>query len=328
MEQKYVLGIDIGGTITKLGVIECINDKKFLLKDVQLIPSLRGKENLDVMVNRIVNVVKSFKKKYKLYYCGIGVAALVDPSRGIVIDAPNLMLKNVNLKQKFESKTGLKILLDNDANVAAVAIYFTEVKQKYPQAKNMVCFTLGTGIGGGIIINGELLHLGRFSSYELGHIIINPDGELCGCGGYGCLERYIGARWFVKNIQELLKSSKPKTVLYEMLNNKIDKLTTEILYNAAEKGDKFALSQWACYGRYLGIAVSSLINILTPQVVTFTGGVANAYKFFLPTVKQEVKRRVWPKVKLAEKIKYHIAVKQNYGVIGAGILAYKTFLAK
>lgn len=328
MKRKYVIGIDIGGTTTKIGVVECLTNENFLLKKIEIIPTLNGMRNLHFMIETMTNVVDKLKKEYNIHYCGTGVAALVDPFDGVVIDAPNIMWNNLNLKRLLEKQFGIKTVIDNDANLATLAVYFTEVKRKYKYVKNMLCFTLGTGVGGGVIVNGELFHSKHFSSGELGHIVVNPNGEQCGCGNFGCLERYVGARWFIKNVIKEIKQNSYQTLLYEMIGANFDKLTPEILYRAAKKGDKFALKQWQLYGQYLGIAISSLFNILTPEVISFTGGVANAYKFFLPSVKREVKKRVWPKVKLAEGIKYHVAVKQNYGVIGAGIIAYKTFLSK
>ncbi|MCS7227486.1 MAG: ROK family protein [Endomicrobia bacterium] len=334
MKRDYVLGMDIGGTETKIGMVECINQKNFSLKLNYSIPTICRKENLKLMLDEIKNVVKKITKKYTIQYCGIGIAGITDFVNGIIIDAPNIMWRNLNLKKLLESYLNLKVVIDNDANLAALGVYFTEIKQNYPVAENILCFTLGTGVGGGIIINGELFHSKHFSSGELGHITIIPNGKQCGCGNYGCLERYVGSRWFVRNVIEIMKDNKPKTILYRMINQDFGNLTTEVLYYAAKKGDKFALSQWERYGRYLGVAISSLINILTPEVIVFTGGVANAYKFFLPYVKKEVLNRVWPVVKynkkynLAKMVKYHIAVKQNYGIIGAGILAYKTYLSK
>ncbi len=334
MKQKYVLGIDIGGSEVKFGIVRFTNSNFELLK-VWSIPTLKGKENIDIMLKKIVNETINIKNKFeKISCCGLGVAGIVDHKKGIVIMAPNVMWENFNLKKFFEEKIKLPLVIDNDANVALVGIYYSEILKKYTEAKNIICFTLGTGVGGSVIVEGEVLHGCNTSAVEFGHMTIDPyTDKKCGCGNYGCLERFIGARWFVTNILEEIKNNKVKTLISELVNQNLSEITAEIVYKAAVKRDKFAIKQWEAFGKYLGIAVGNLINIFNPQVVVFTGGLAKAYKFFLPYVKKEVKLRVWPEVKfdkkysLSDNVKYHICLSyKNYGVLGAAILAYNTYL--
>ncbi len=332
MKQEYILGIDIGGTETKFGVVKVLSNNKFLLEYFNSIPTKTGMKNFQLMLKNIKNEVENIKDKYpSIKCCGVGVAAMVDYKNGVVINAPNVMWQNLPLKNSLEKVLNLKVIVDNDANVATLATYHIEILGKYPEAKNVVCFTLGTGIGGGVIVDGKLIHGNLGTAGELGHITINPDGELCGCGNRGCLERYIGARWFVKSVIEEIKTKKPKTILYKLVNNKIEEITPKILYEASQKKDKFALKQWEKYGKYLGIGVSILLNILNPEIIVLTGGVSSAYKYFLPYTKKEVIERFWPVVKIkhynhAKNIIYHISKGQEYGVKGAAILAYDTFL--
>jgi glucokinase len=327
MKTKCAIGIDIGGTETKFGIIRYTGNDKFVLEKKWSIKTICGQNNVEKMIDLIVEQIKG----NNIEVCGIAVAALLDFYNGHIIYAPNLMWEHIPLKKLFEKKLGLQVIVDNDANLATLGIYYTKIKTKYPNLQNMICFTLGTGIGGGIVYKNELLHGKTFSAVELGHIIVEPEGYICGCGNRGCLERYIGARWFKENIVEELSNKKIKTILYKLVNNDLSELTTKVLYDAAEKGDKYSLDKWKFYGKYLGIAISDLINIFAPEVVVFTGGVANAYKFFLPTVLEEVKTRVWPVIKnnkhsLLYDVKYEVVTGQHYGVIGAGILAIKSFL--
>jgi glucokinase len=329
MKNKYAISIDVGGTETKFGIIKC-NKNEFVLEKWWSIKTICGKNNAEHMIDLIVEQVKKIKN-VKFDVCGVAVAALLDFYNGKIIYAPNLMWRNFKLKTLFEKKLGLPTVIENDANIAALGIFYNKIKPLYPEVKNMICFTLGTGIGGGVVYNNELLHGEVFSAIELGHITIEPEGELCGCGNKGCLERYIGARWFINNIVKELKYKKIKTCLYKIVNNKLLDLTPKIIYDAAKQNDKYSLEKWKVYGKYLGIAIGNLINIFAPEVVVLTGGVANAYEFFLPYVKQEVRNRVWPIIKddkhpLLQNMKYEIVAGQHYGVIGAGILAIKTFL--
>jgi glucokinase len=333
MKNKYAIGIDIGGTETKFGIIKYKDKTNFVLEHWWSIKTFCGQKNVEHMLDTIVNQVKRIKKlkSIKFDVCGVAVAALLDFYNGDIIYAPNLMWEKFELKNLLEKKLGLPVVVDNDANLATLGIFYDKIKSEYPKVQNIICFTLGTGIGGGVVYQGELLHGGTFSAAELGHITVEPEGDFCGCGNKGCLERHIGARWFIENIIKELKNKKVKTILYKLVNNKLNNLTTKNLYVAAEKNDKYSLDKWKLYGKYLGIAISDLINIFAPEIVVFTGGVANAYKFFLPYTINEVKNRVWPVIKnvqhpLLQNIKYEVVAGQHYGVTGAGILAIKTFL--
>lgn len=327
--NSYTVGIDIGGTTTKIGLV-LYKNKNFILEKYKEITTLCGERNLEKMLEILANEINKFKN---VSACGVGMAALIRVKDGIIINAPNVLWTKVNLKKKLYEKIKLPVIIENDANVATLGIYNAIIKKKYPEVKNLVCFTLGTGIGGGIIINGKLLEGTSATAAEIGHCIIDINGKKCGCGSYGCVERYIGARWFIEEVIQLLKKTKPSTILYKMVNNDFTLITPKILYEAAQKKDKFSLEQWKKFGEYLGVAVSNLINILNPEMIVFTGGVAKANKFFLPYLKEKVKSSFWPvisgsKYSPLKYIKYvTVADKKIYGVLGAGILAHESFLS-
>jgi len=334
VKDRFVLGIDIGGSEVKFGVVSFNKNNIKLIKNwsVQTLP---GEENFKKMYDLIIENINIAKKEYpEILCCGIGVAGIVDFKNGVVIVAPNLLWRDVNIKKNLEKRTNLKIIVDNDANMACVGIYYTELLKKYPKVKNVICFTLGTGVGGGIIVDGKILHGENTSAAELGHITVEPQSNRkCGCGNYGCLESFVGARWFIKNIIDSIRKTKPNTLIYNLVDNNLSLLTSKILYEAAEKKDVYILEQWRLFGKYLGIAISSLINIFNPEIIVFTGGVAKAYRIFLPSIKKEIKKRVWPAVKfkgkysLSENIKFYFCLSyKNYGVIGAAIEAYNTYL--
>lgn len=334
MKDRFVLGIDIGGSEVKFGIVSFGKDNIKLVKN-WFVKSLPGKENLKKMLDLIVENIHIAKKEYpEISYSGIGVAGMVDFKIGKVIVAPNLIWNDVDIKNKLEEKTNLQIVVDNDANMACVGIYYAELLKKYPNVKNVICFTLGTGVGGGIIVDGKILHGENTSAAELGHITVEPQSnKKCGCGNYGCLESFVGARWFIKNIIDDIKKTKPKTLIYELVNDNLSLLTPRILYEAAMEKDIYALEQWRLFGKYLGIAIGNLINIFNPEIIVFTGGVAKAYRFFLPSIKKEIKKRVWPAVEfkkkysLSENIKFYFCLSyKDYGILGAAIEAYNTFL--
>ncbi len=339
-DTVYSIGIDIGGTKIKYGIVKLSHGKADIITSSS-INTICGKNNKNIVINTIVEIINELCQKEKKISCiGIGVAALVDSNFGKIIMAPNLQWWNVDLKKILKKHTSLPIVIDNDANIAAIGIYYLELHKKY---KNVVCFTLGTGIGGGIIINGEIYRGSIGTAGELGHMTLFPNGEKCNCGNYGCLERYIGSYWFIKNVIEKLKKRKD-SIIYDLTGNNLSNLTPEILYHAAEKKDKFAIEQWELYGEYLGIAVSNVINILNPQLIVFSGGVAKAYKYFLPKLKTTVNSRVWPAANISsnysdvdtsysknsmllpsKNVKFFISSNpENLGIFGAGIVAIKT----
>lgn len=332
-KNKFTLGLDVGGTTTKIGLISC-DSLSFKVVEYIEIPTICGKENISDMFDSIKKEVDKMRKGRFISCCCIGMAGLVNPKEGIVVYAPNVLWSGVNLKEIAQNKLKMPTIVENDANVAVVGIYHKVVKPKHPEIKDIVCFTLGTGIGGGVILQGHLLRGNFVTAAEIGHIVIDINGKKCGCGSWGCLERFVGARWFIDEIKEILIKEKPSTILYKLLNNDISKLTPKVLYDAAINKDEFALNQWKRYGEYLGIAVSNIVNIVNPQMIIFTGGVSKASKFFLPFIKQKVKDTLWPaasfsKYAPSKNIKYLVVSdKKIYGVLGAGILAYESFLAK
>ncbi|MCX7956477.1 MAG: ROK family protein, partial [Endomicrobia bacterium] len=155
--NKFTLGIDIGGTTTKIGLVSR-NSKGYELIGYREIPTICGKENINRMLDRIKQEIYLMKKKRTIHSCGIGIAALVNVKKGFVIFAPNVLWSGVNLKKIVQKKFQIPTVIENDANVATVGIYHKIIKPKYPDIKDIVCFTLGTGIGGGIILQGQLLY--------------------------------------------------------------------------------------------------------------------------------------------------------------------------
>jgi len=157
---------------------------------------------------------------------------------------------------------------------------------------------------------------------EFGHMTIVPEGKRCNCGNKGCLERYVGGQWFVKNAIEKIKDK--KTLIWTLANDKVENITPKTIFLAAEKKDFLAKSLWKEFGRYLGIAVANIINTLDPEVIIFTGGLAAASKHFLPALKSEVKNRVFPVLNVKNSIlsstKFYVCSNpKNFGILGAGI---------
>jgi len=273
-------GIDIGGTNIHY-VIEKGN--KIITK------GLHPTGNLEEVVSFIGKIIK----RYSIKKIGIGVAGDVDCRSGILRFAPNLSWQNVNLKEIFKKNFGVDAIIDNDANCAALWVH-KKLKERY---KNLVLLTLGTGVGGGLIIDGKPYHSQYGSAAELGHIVVKENGRKCNCGGRGCLEAYVGAHYIRKRIKRFGWDLKDLT-------------------ENAKKRDKFSLSLYKEIGYWLGIASVTFINIFAPDVICFTGGVSGGWRFFIKELKRVVRERAFPYY--SEKVKFlRVTLSMYSGSIGA-----------
>jgi len=311
--NKYSIGIDIGGTNITVALV---TEKGKILRKIRF--PTRVKEGKTKTINRIVKVLDEVVKGLRsnsIQGIGIGVAGDIDQHRGIVRFSPNLFWRNVPIVRLIRKKFNLKVVLDNDANAAAWGTYILENKRK---AKNLLCITLGTGVGGGLIINGRIYHGASGSAGEIGHITLNAQGEKCRCGNYGCLETYVGSAYMVKKaIKEIKKGE--RSLIKKLAGGNLQSITSQTIQAAALKGDKLARRLWKEAGEYLGIALSGVINLLNPGVIVFGGGVAKAEELIFQPMKKEIRKRTF-RVPF-EKVKFtRTKFGADLGVIGAALL--------
>lgn len=308
---NFYIGIDMGGTLIKMAVVD---DKANIIEDAVIKTDITAlpKE----IIEHIVDVLKRFKSYNKVKSIGIGIAGDVNFKQGIVRFSPNLpKWNNIKLKEKMELLTDKKVYVDNDANTAAIGAYWLDIKAK---ADNVVCVTLGTGVGGGIIINKKVYRGNTGTAGEIGHITIVPNGNKCNCGNNGCAETYIGVRHVVRDAINLLKENKSKYIM-KLANNDIKQITPKLLFEAAKKGDKTAKQVWINAGEKLGILLSDVINFINPDYIVLCGGISNAGKLLIAPAKQQIRTRAF---KTAAKL-CKIAVSKytsKLGVVGAAML--------
>lgn len=274
------IGLDVGGTNTKVAVL---SDKYKVLKNIKIPTPLSKGYNF--FIKELTRIVGSISKEYpkeKISVC-IGIAGDVDSDNGVLRYAPNLCgWKNKKIKKDFEKNSGFKCFVENDANMASWGIYVFEVKRK---VKNMAVFTLGTGVGGGIIINGSLYRGSSSTAGEIGHMIIKEGGEKCNCGNYGCLEAYCGTYALIRDVHRRVKNTDYYFKKYGIENGNI---TPKIIYESAKKGDKICLDIWKDYGYRLGSGIGNIGVLLNPEITVLAGGVSRAHKFFMPFVKKRL----------------------------------------
>lgn len=272
-KAEYVVGVDLGGTKILSGVFNHSLESAGVTK-----LSTKSQRGVDKVVERIARCVQDSIDEADLTLkqvagLGIGAPGAVDFGSGTVIFAPNLEgWKDVPLKKELEEQLGVPVFVENDCNIAALGVYVSELKSK---PRSMVGIFVGTGIGGGIIINGELYSGFGHTAGEIGHMVIDVNGPKCGCGNKGCFEALASRTAIFQQIKAGIKDNQ-KTILTEMLGNDLDDLRSGDLRKAIRRGDKFVDRIVEGAAEYIGIATANLVNILNPEVVVLGGGVIEA----------------------------------------------------
>ncbi|MCM8767253.1 MAG: ROK family protein [Candidatus Omnitrophica bacterium] len=280
--MKKAVGIDLGGTYIKAGLVD--ETGKILKK--QQFPTLAEKNDRQLVLTQIEKSIE-FAFEIDIEGIGIGTPGVVD-DEGIVYEAPNLPeWDNINLKKIFEEKFKKKVVVENDVNTIAWGEYLFGAGKG---SKTMICITLGTGLGGGIVKDGKLLRGGKYSAIEIGHITIDYKGPKCKCGNIGCIERFVGRDYIVERAIKGIKEGK-KTKIYQLVNGDLDKITPKTISDAYNLGDEFAESIWIDVGVCLGAMFASLVNLLNPDLIVIGGGIAQAGKILFDTIEKTIKER-------------------------------------
>jgi glucokinase len=293
--MKYALGVDIGGT--KTSVVLGSSQGKILAR--KLLLTRTGKKTRQG-IEETVQALKALKsgpgKGKRLLGVGVGIPGPMDSRNGVVQRSPHLGgWKGFPLKSFLERRLGLSVFINNDANAAALG---EKVFGEGKRAGDFVYMTISTGIGGGVVVNGELVHGTSFVGGEVGHMTIVPDGERCKCGKRGCLEAYASGT-------AIARFAKKRNALEAGL--------------AARKGSRSALAAYEQGGYYLGIGIANLLNILNPKVVVLGGGVLkSAPRIFWSSMLKSCKRNAWPQAYRAVRI---VKTKLNDRVGDLGALA-------
>jgi glucokinase len=314
--SRYFIAVDLGGTNIKIGVIK---DGNKILRKVS-VPT-RNYKNKNSFVGGISQISLRIVKdagvnKKDISGMGIGAPGLIDSKRGIIHHLVNIKgFKNVPLKKLIEKRTGIKTFLDNDVNVMTLGELYHGAGKG---AKNMLCITLGTGVGGGIVVEGELYRGSTLSAGEIGHMPLNEKGPLCNCGGFGCMEKFVGNRYISGTAVKKIKKG-AKTLITKLVDGNLKRISPEIVSDAARKGDKLAISVWKEIGGHLGVTLAGAVNLLNPERIVIGGGVAEAGKVLFDAIKTTVRGRAMHVPGRYVKI-VKAQLGQDAGLIGAAVL--------
>ena len=281
-----VIAIDCGATNLKAAVV---NHQGVLLHR-QWKPT-EAHLGMPLVVKNLAGLVKELSEGYDIAAVALGIAGVINAHDGIITQAPNFpgcidFPIREELKQAFYP-LNIPILVENDANAYALGEMWLGAGR---EINSFICLTIGTGLGGGIILNRELWRGEDGTAAEIGHMVIYPDGERCLCGNQGCLEAYVSAVALSRIAREAFEQ-RIETRLWELVGSKPEKVTPELLYQTALQGDPFSRQIWTELGRVLGIGLSNLINIFNPEAIILGGGIAQAWSLFMPEAKKEVETR-------------------------------------
>ena len=312
MKEKMLVGVDLGGT--KIDAVlsdSCGNIKKREFKET------RASEGPNAVIKRIVDTIKTVSSNNKIAAVGIGAAGIIDVETGLITVSPNLPgWRNIKLKDILEHELDIKTFVDNDATVAAMAEHIFGIAVG---CDHVVYVTVGTGIGGGIITNGQIYRGVSGSAGEIGHMTIDINGPLCGCGNKGCWEALASGTALEREAKAKIAEG-AKTSIPKYAKESGSRISAKSVYLAAQDGDKLAKELIEQLGFYLGVGLANLINIFNPQLVVIGGGVSRMGKMLLDPARKTVRERAFELSAKAARVEIS-SLGYDAGPLGAVALA-------
>ena len=276
--MSLACGIDVGGTKIAGGVVA---EDGTILEELRVESPATDPEAIE---EAIAGLVLELRGRHEIRTVGVGAAGYVDHDRAVVLFAPNLAWRNEHLKSELEKRVELPVVIENDANAAAWGEFTFGAAH---DADDLLLVTVGTGVGGGLVLDGEVYRGANGVGAEIGHMRVVPNGILCGCGKHGCFEQYASGTALVREVRATAASGAMHTRhLLELAGGVVTAITGPLITQAARDGDPFAVHQLAELGRWLGEGIASLTEVLDPEVVVVGGGVSEAGDLLLGPVRE------------------------------------------
>lgn len=317
VREQFIVGVDLGGTNIAAGAMPTDGTREIAMR---MIPT-KAEVGAEGVVDRIASLVEDVitqtrhetgAERSDFLGVGIGSPGPLDRARGVVIVTPNLGWRDFPLRDEVSSRVNLPATLDNDANCATLGEWWCGAAKG---GRNVVGMTIGTGIGGGLILDGKLYHGASDAAGEIGHTTIDSTGRRCKCGNYGCLEAYTSGPAIAERAREVLEGDED-SLLIQMVDGDVKKITAQTVFEASKRGDRVALEVVRDTAHFLGVGVSNLINIFNPDTFVIAGGVTQAGDLLFDPLRQEVKRRAFkPSVEACRIVPG--ALPLSAGVVGA-----------
>lgn len=325
---RYIVGVDLGGTNIVCGAMPEDGSRQIATRT----EPTRSTQGAEAVVDRIARMIHTViaetiaetgARRSDFLGVGIGSPGPLDREKGVVLITPNLGWTNFPLRAEVVERVGMPATLDNDANCATLGEWWLGAARG---ANNVIGITIGTGIGGGIIIDGRLFHGASDVAGELGHTTIDSTGRRCKCGNYGCLEAYASGPAIADRAREALAGAEA-SVLSEMVKGQLDLITAQTVYDAAtQHHDAVAREVVRDTARFLGAGIANMLNMLNPDVVVVMGGVTQAGDALMDPLRAEVRRRAFrPAVDACEIVLGTLP--GTAGVVGA-VATFKASLGR
>jgi len=311
----YYIGIDLGGTNIAAGLVD--ETGTIIYKDS--VPTMREREYPEIVKDmamlclKIINDAGIDIKNVKSI--GIGAPGTPDNKNGILVYANNLKFKNVPMRMEMQKYISLPILIENDANCAALA---ESVAGAAKDVSNSITITLGTGIGGGMVISGKVYSGFNSAAAEVGHMTIISEGELCTCGRKGCWEAYGSAMALIEQSKKAAKSN-PDSMLNRSVGGDLSKINAKTSFDSAKQGDETGKKVVEQYIKYVAEGIINLINIFTPEILVIGGGVSKEGEYLLKPLREHISRDVYAKEVPQTQIRV-ARMGNDAGIIGAAML--------
>lgn len=312
---SLAVGVDVGGTNTKIAAVTPagkIAREQSLPSEVSAGPAK--------FVERVSGLIAGWRKEgLNIQALGLGLAGDVDGPAGTLRFTPNLRgWDGFKFKDAFARRLRLRANVENDANAAVWGGFVVELRSK---PKHVVGITLGTGVGGGLVLDGRLYRGATGSAGEIGHNVVESGGAICNCGSRGCLEAYAGSYGIVRLAREAVEKDAAHGSVLKRLCPDLSKLSPRDLSAAAEQGDEAARAVWERVGSLLGVGISNLVLILNPECILILGGVSRAGHWILDPLQRVLAAK--PFRTPFSAVELRLADNPNAGCVGAGLLAFE-----
>src|SRR2546430_161516 len=284
--SNFSIGVDLGGTNLRIAAVD---EHGQLLEKITLGTKVaRGKDHV---IHEMTGAIRQLAAKHEnagaLQGMGVGVPGIIDIKSGMLRESPNLRgWANSNVREEIEERLGTRVILENDANAAALGEKWLGAAR---DVEDMAMLTLGTGVGGGIVFGGRIFHGMTGMAGEFGHISVEPEGHPCGCGNRGCLEQYASATAVVRMAREAIAQNASSRLAQAAHEDA--EFSAKSIYNLAIQGDEDAKRIFRRVGRCIGIVLSAMVNSLNLPIYVIGGGVASAWEAFAPSIFEELRQR-------------------------------------
>ena len=314
--MKYYIGIDLGGTNIAAGLV---NENKEIVESGSV--KTLSKRPLEEIVDDMAEVAKSVAKKAQvsmdeIEWVGVGAPGTVISETGVIDYSNNLDWYNVPLKDMLEERLGKKVFIANDANAAAYGEYLAGAAK---DADSSVMVTLGTGVGGGVVINNKIYTGFNDAGAELGHSVIILDGRDCTCGRKGCLEAYASATGLIATTKEYMEKNK-NSIMWDLVHGDISKVSGRTAFDGMRKGDNTAAEVVNTFVKQLACGITNIINTFQPDILCIGGGISHEKEYLINPLKEIVKKEVYSRNSKKNTEITVAALGNDAGIIGAACL--------